>query len=106
MEFQEFVREKERMCKEITCLKCPLNELDAGTKCSYACFNSPEEAEKIVSDWVKEHPIVTNREKFIEIMRDNFLAADITIGTRFGKDYIEFPDGWMCEEYKDPGGKS
>ena len=101
MEFQEFVRERKRMCSEMVCFECPLNALGfRGHMCAYVCLCKPEEAEKIVSDWVKKHPRITNAQKLKEVLQDTF-----------GDDYKEHIlmsyslSRWADKEYKEPGGK-
>lgn len=94
MEFQEFVRERRRMCKETFCSECPISKFRID--CSYACLTNPEEAEKIVSDWSKEHPIVTNEQKLKEVLQDTF-----------GEDYKNYMliscfSEWADKEYKKP----
>lgn len=101
MEFKEFVREKRRMCKEILCFECPINTLNPKNNlCSHACLANPEEAEKIVSDWVSRNPRITNDQKLKEVLQDTF-----------GEDYKEHIlmsyslSGWADKEYKEPGRK-
>ena len=67
MEFQEFVKQRKRMCKSIHNVRdCPL----AMYGCSYCiedCFENTQRAEEIVSKWAAEHPVMTNRQKAEEI---------------------------------------
>lgn len=95
MEFQEFVRERKRMCRKMACHDCPLDMLIPGSECAYACLAKPEEAEKKVSDWSKEHPIVTNREKFMKVFGFDLCAMDCDENTTM----------WLNAEYKEQGGK-
>lgn len=96
MEFQEFVRERKRMCSEMACFECPLNALGfRGHMCSYVCLCKPEEAEKIVFDWSKEHPIMTNREKFMKVFGFDLCATDCNENTTM----------WLNAEYKEQGGR-
>lgn len=59
MEFQEFFRQRRRMCKENTsCYKCELNKgLAGGSRgCEDFILMYPKQAEEIVQKWVAEHP--------------------------------------------------
>ena len=74
-EFNEVMRQKDRIHeyydkgKNGGCCKCPLSAKNNDT--NYSCINflekHPEEAEKIIMDWAKEYPIVTNADKFEEV---------------------------------------
>lgn len=77
MEYKEFVKQRERMCDSVVYCEegCKLfnlkNELcyDA---CTYMCLNvnAMEEAEKIVKEWSREHPVKKRVELFIEKYKD------------------------------------
>lgn len=102
MEFQKFCREKERMCSKNTAYSCPFVNNENGDvgcdSCGYFCIHHPRIAEQIVSDWSKEHPIVTNEQKLKEVLKQTF-----------GEDYKEIMISaepmWANAEYKEPGGK-
>ena len=105
MEFKEFCKERERMCKDHECGDCPLIKvkklMSIGGTCNEACMENVDEAEKIVSEWSKEYPIVTNRDKFKEVF-----GFDIAITARgsiflYINDYISKED-WLAQEYKPP----
>lgn len=103
MEFKEFCRERKRMCKKAKyCDNCELgNDNNTNMFCEIYCMNHPNKAEKIVSEWVKEHPIVTNRDKFKEVFG---FDIDITAGGSillYINDYISEED-WLVQEYKPP----
>lgn len=101
-EFTEIIKEKERMCEyyglycvfdEINgkTLKCPIKELEYFTDsddCSTLIFEHPEEAEKIILKWAKEHPFKTNADKFKEVF-----GYDIYINTINQCDGLRCPDG-------------
>lgn len=113
MEFQEFCKEKERMCKfwrkrgeKEYCYGCGINQIriekDMGafTHCNDVCLTFPEETEQIVEQWVKEHPIVTNADKFREIF-------GIEIDTNANGDVLFYGlrgmtnEEWLKLEYKE-----
>ena len=83
MEFKEAIKIRRRICDYyVECDDCPLY------KPSRYCKNFPmseeeiEEYEKILEEWAKEHPVVTNVDKYIEVMKNTFG------GTKFDKDVV------------------
>lgn len=71
-EFTEVMKQKSRMCKsniENCLLRCPMYKTENGRNMQCASFMSsyPQEAESIIMDWAKEHPVKINIEKFTEI---------------------------------------
>ena len=75
MEFKEAIKIRRRMCNYyVECDDCPLY------KPSRYCKNFPmseeeiDEYEKILEEWAKEHPVVTNAEKYIEVIKNTFGA--------------------------------
>lgn len=115
MEFQKFWKERERMCKyhEGFCKqKCPLfsvRSIQYRHNCRLDCSDFPEEAEKIVEQWAKEHPVVTNGQKYQEIMGQTFGEAypDGVLGlkTSGGEHGIQYTDDWWNAEYQPPKGE-
>lgn len=92
-EFKTVMREKTRMCKKIgDCSKCPLslrnNKTD--TFCDTFIREFPEEADSIIMQWSKEHPIVTNAMKFKEVFGYDFQDAFGALGC----------SEWLDDEYK------
>lgn len=57
-EFQEVMRQKERMCDSILCYKCDIWRLcgDNSSACQQFISNNPKKAEKVIMSWAKEHP--------------------------------------------------
>ena len=91
-EFKTVMGEFQRLCSERKCGSCPVGNEVFNERASYCCVwvkNHPEEAERIIMQWAAKHPIVTNRDKFIEV---------------FGLDYFDpLPGGvsaWLMAEYK------
>lgn len=68
MEVLEYFKVKKRMTNkcEMDCVDCPLyyknNNRELGCKRFETIYL--EEAIKIVEDWGKEHPIITNKDKY------------------------------------------
>lgn len=60
-EFKEVMKQKKRMCEycEENCNSC-----DGSI---FVSNSDPDRFEKFVMDWAKEHPVVTNKDKFREI---------------------------------------
>lgn len=115
MEFKEAIKIRRRMCNYyVECDDCPLY------KPSRYCKNFPmseeeiEEYEKILEEFAKEHPVVTNAEKYIEVIK-NVFDGDVD-KTKTRSVCIKFILGiecndectckeclrWWDEEYKEP----
>lgn len=117
MEFKEFIKQYNRMCKsfELTCVGCPINDYPLTISCRKKIMLHPEEVEKIVSKWAKEHPFKTNLDKYIEMIKEVFgkdvNKEDVRINcpiTRvhddcFKCDMIDCSEcqTWWDEEYKE-----
>lgn len=71
MKYQEFCEKFLRMCGHYNfCFECPLEDKyqEKGHRgCSAWCIAHPQEAEQILEQWSKEHPIITNVDKFKEV---------------------------------------
>lgn len=92
MEFQEFCKQKKRMCDSLKyCEECDLVKeeiVKIPETCSKNCMENPVVAEIIVQNWANEHPIKTNRMKFKEV---------------FGEDAdFNCCESWLNAEYKEP----
>ena len=87
-EFEKVAAEMTRMCGhyEGFCKECPLG---FAASCRNWVIGQPEEAEEIIMKWAKEHPLVTNGDKFQEV---------------FGYDFVKavYTDDWYNAEYKKP----
>lgn len=68
MEFIEAMKIKKSMCKGRACGDCPLGKASKQkcTGCTEYCLEHPEEAEKILIKWDKEHPRKTILMDFLE----------------------------------------
>lgn len=93
MEALEFLKEAKRKCSSTTCEVCR-NESYA-VLCPLSEYPD-EEMEKLVSgveQWSKEHPIITNAQKFKEVfgfsVEDKYtMRSDVT--------------DWLNKPYKEP----
>ena len=91
MDVIKFYTEMRRMCEaNPECKGCPINNL--GLSCgrySEDFIKDVGTAVNAIEKWSKEHPIITNLQKFEEIF-----------GT--GIRVVEAPGSWWCAEYKPP----
>lgn len=57
-EFQEVMRQKERMCNSILCYKCDIWRLcdDDSSLCQRFMSNNPKKAEEVIMSWAAECP--------------------------------------------------
>ena len=94
MDAIEFLKEKDRMCSSFKndCVKCPLFNCED--------IKSYEETVAIVAKWSKEHSIISNGHKFIELFGDDKLNDIIYNYIQFSK-IPEFSK-WLTDEYKEP----
>lgn len=95
-EFKNIMREYDRMCKGMSCCNCPIASANNGKyiSCNDLMRKFPEEAERIIMQWAKEHPVMTNRKKFEEVFGFN-------VATMFevNRGNVE----WLDSEYKEGG---
>ena len=67
-EYQEVARQFKRMCDSRKwCDSCIINEKRGTITCYRFMMEQPMKAEEIIMQWAKEHPHVTNAEKFKEV---------------------------------------
>ena len=93
MEAIEFLEEAQRMCKSYAdCKGCPLESSACGfIRCAVDYSDADIRcAIKVVEQWSKEHPIITNAKKFEEVF-------DIS-----GYRLITQSADWWDEPYKEP----
>lgn len=86
----------EENCDGISCSNCPFNRKVCNTgKLIFYSFKAIEKAIEIVENWAKEHPIVTNADKFREVF--GFEYDDVCDVNRFwNAEYKGKTEG--CEE--------
>ena len=70
-EFIKIMSDKKRMCETCigNCETCPLCSDNNGTKlmCEDFFMENLKKAEKIIEDWTKKNPVITNADKFKEV---------------------------------------
>lgn len=97
-EFQMIIKERRRMCDSFhKCMDCPLGKAQPDTgSCKHWTVENPEEAERIIMEWSKEHPAITNRRKFEEVF-----GHDITSMLEISCHNSACLSAWLDEEYKE-----
>lgn len=95
----DYLKEKERMCRTEGCARCPLSPRNNGTPCGCSKYQAdfPDKAVIIVDEWSRQHPIVTNRDKFAEVFGAMSFAAFVWNNLKSGG-----YDEWWDKEYKAP----
>ena len=106
-EFQEVLKQKERMCSSyLKCDLCPMELLC----CDDWFYKSPQQAEEIIMKWEEEHPIQTNADKFKEVFGfvfngrncDGVTCHEECRGIKCSE--CKYKDFWQ-QEYKEPKGE-
>lgn len=106
LSYQEAAKIKQRICNSYICANCPLNGENNGLPkgCIYAFVQNPKETEEILKQWVIDHPVKTNRDKFIEVFGKTKRYSEcgiIDCGTMPCLDCK-----WWLQEYVEPYKKS
>ena len=91
-EFKTVVKEYQRLCRTVqACANCPIYKYKGAGSCDAILIYKAEEAEKLIMDWAKTNPFMTNRKKFKDTFgfdyEDKFNAS-------------EKMEKWLKEEYK------
>ena len=104
MDAVKYLEALKRMCafyhaEKSCCLNCPLSVGNNGTEYGCAKYQTdyPSKAVIIVDEWAREHPIITNREKFVEVFGAISFAAFVWNKLKDGG-----YDDWWEKEYKAP----
>ena len=115
MEFKEAIKTRERMCDYYkSCDRCPLEGFPSGCVDGIFEVENTDEYQRILEEWAKEHPVVTNAEKYIEVIK-NVFDGDVD-KTKIRSVCIKYILGiecndectckeclrWWDEEYKEP----
>lgn len=81
-EFVEVMKQKERICEKfIFCTECFLFDSE-DVNCMWNS-DKPKETEEIIMKWAQEHPIQTNKDKFVEVFGKDLLKTLIVYPNRF-----------------------
>lgn len=107
MDALEYLRAKSRMTNNCRrCEKCKLHYKynSKGKICDAFEREYPKEAIQIVEDWAKENPIVTNKDKFYEVMKGIFGLKEIKSRCTYNLPTImcsNFPNCIECKKHWD-----
>lgn len=83
MEFKEAIKTRKRMCDYYkNCNCCPIEKFEDGCMITLEGAEELDEYERILEEWAKEHPVVTNADKYIEVIKNTFG------GTKLDKDKV------------------
>ena len=113
MEFKEAIKTRERMCDYYkSCDRCPLEGFPSGCVDGIFETENTDGYERIIEEWAKEHLVVTNADKYIEVIKNTF-GEDLE-KTKIRGACVERVRGikcihnckkclrWWDEEYKEP----
>lgn len=94
------------------CDGCPLGGVPFGCISGMAEVENTDEYERIIENWAKEHPVMTNADKYKEVMKNTFGGdvgkgeiMEICISNLLGIECIERCEEclkWWDEEYRGP----
>lgn len=114
---ENYLKEKRKMTTNCTmvCSHCPfyLTNINKSISCKMFEFEYPAEAISAVQKWSDEHPTPTNKEKFIEVMK-NVFGIELNITSDGVPLYLNYADKlrenlpfdecekWWNEPYKEP----
>lgn len=98
MDAVEFLKEAARMCKSSNrfCSDCPLFSVGCGK-------GDPDETVDIVEQWSREHPVMTNAQKFKEVFGVGPEYCSSPLRTSETGNVLAHE--WWNEPYKEPEGK-
>ena len=99
MDALKYLETKGRMTNscQIDCRNCPLAYKNNGKsiQCTALERDYSNEAIKIVEEWGKEHPIISNMDKYKEVIKETF-GDDFEIEICGNKPYENIPDCRCC----------
>lgn len=112
-EFVEVMKHRERMCDALncSCSSCGLNydNNNCHVGCNTFVCNYYEQAEEIIMNWAKKHPVKTNADKFKEVFGFEPYedSCPYTIEECAGKECSHLCDKYdfWKQEYKEPKGE-
>lgn len=83
MEFKEAIKIRRRICDCYKgCDGCPLGKLSPNCVYGLLKVENTDGYERILEEWVKEHTVMTNIDKYIEVIKNTF------DGTKFDKNEV------------------
>lgn len=73
MEFKEVVKIRSRMCDYYEdCDDCPIGGFSPNCVGGLLKVENTDSCERILEEWAKEHPVMTNADKYIEVIKNVF----------------------------------
>ena len=108
---ENYLREKARMTINCTmnCFNCPLHSKNnnKNISCGMYGFQYPAEAISAVQKWSDEHPVMTNKEKFVQIIKDVFGINPVNACPPMSECTKPCAEckAWWDEPYREPEGK-
>lgn len=113
MEFKEAIKIRRRICDYYKdCDGCPLGKLSPNCVYGLLKVENTDGYERILEEWVKEHTVMTNADKYIEIIKNTFgedaektETMELCIGSSLGIKCIHNCEEclkWWNEEYMGP----
>lgn len=114
MEFKEAIKTRKRMCDYYkNCNCCPIEKFEDGCMITLEGAEELDEYERILEEWEKKHPVMTNADKYIEVIEKTFgnkldknkihkLCPRHYIGLGVPCENCSQCLEWWDEEYKEP----
>lgn len=114
MEFKEVIKIRNRMCDYYkNCDDCPLKIFPYGYTDGIFEVENTDGYERIIEEWAKKHPVMTNADKYIEVIEKTFgnkldknkihkLCPRHYIGLGVPCENCSQCLEWWDEEYKEP----
>lgn len=105
-EFRDVAKAYKRLCdSQETCKDCVLGKLASNAVCcEEAIVKCPEEAERIIMQWAKENPLMTNRMRFEEVFGCGIVTHEIHEAIPGHVEILNASDEefeeWLNAEYK------
>jgi hypothetical protein len=109
MDAVKFIKEDTRMCdSHYRCSRCPISqEIMKGDEVFLSCGQfrraHPDVYVSVVEQWSKEHPLVTNAQKFKEVFGVGPEYCSSPLRTSETGNVLAHE--WWDEPYKEPEGK-
>lgn len=98
LSFTEAMKIRKRLCASMRdrCVNCPLSSdnNDTTESCDDFMLDHPDMAEPILKEWLAEHPVKTNRDKFTEVFgKCEFVICSVVPCSKCD---------WWDQEYVEP----
>ena len=103
MDAVQFLKEVRRMCdaKADDCDGCPFEHSHERDVCRV--FDAPDETVRIVEEWSKAHPVMTNAMKFEEVFGGIYVTRIEACADKEGNGCYILGEAWLNMPYKERG---